>query len=99
MRKFFYTYIHNKFFYTGLLFTIWLVFFDQENLTVQHQLSSTLHDLRDQKEYYLEETEINKQTIHQLETDSAALERLAREKYYMKRKNEDVFVVVSKEDE
>jgi cell division protein FtsB len=98
MKNFFFKYIHNKFFYAGFLFAVWLVFFDQENLIVQHELSTTLHDLRNQKEYYIGETEKNQQTIQQLETDSAALEKLAREKYYMKRKNEDVFVVVKEDD-
>ncbi len=99
MQNFFKKYVHNKFFYTGFLFLIWLVFFDQENLIVQHELRTTLNNMRDQKEYYLEETENNRKTIHLLETDSAELETLAREKYYMKRDNEDVFVVVREKDD
>lgn len=98
MQKFFKKYINNKFFYTGFLFAVWLVFFDQENLMVQNNLMNNLNDLKDQKAYYLEETEKNREVIHLLETDSVELETLAREKYYMKRDNEDVFVVVKQED-
>ena len=99
MQYFFKKYIHNKFFYTGFLFLVWLIFFDQENLIEQHRLRNSLNDLRDQKEFYLEETAENQQIIHLLETDSTELETLAREKYYMKRDNEDVFVIVREEDD
>jgi cell division protein FtsB len=99
MKAFFLKYLNNKFFYTGLVFLVWLTFFDQENLLVQNNLRNTLDDLKDQKEFYLEETEKNQQTIESLETDSTQLEKLAREKYYMKRENEDVYVFVNEKEE
>jgi cell division protein FtsB len=98
MKKFFFKYVHNRFFYTGLFFVVWMVFFDQENLIVQNRLSNTLQELQQQKTFYLEETASNKQTIRRLESDTAALEKLAREKYYMKRDNEDVYVIVKKKN-
>lgn len=98
MKDLFRRYLHNKYFYTGMFFLIWMLFFDQENLIVQYELSATLHQLEDQKIFYLEETAVNRETIQLLETDSAKLETLAREKYYMKRENEDIFVIIREED-
>lgn len=73
---------------------VWMVFFDQESFVEQYKLSQTLNGLESQKSFYLEEIEKNDQTINTLESDTAALERFAREKYYMKRENEEVYVIV-----
>ena len=73
---------------------IWMVFFDQESFIEQYKLSQTVDGLESQKSFYLEEIEKNDQTIKTLENDTAALERFAREKYYMKRDNEEVYVIV-----
>ena len=94
MKTFFKKYINNKYFYTGLAFVIWMVFFDQESFIEQYKLSQTVDGLESQKSFYLEEIEKNDQTIKTLENDTAALERFAREKYYMKRDNEEVYVIV-----
>ena len=87
----------NKYFYTGMAFLIWMIFFDQDNFVEQYRLSRNLNELRSKKEYYLQEIAKNKQKIHRLETDSAYIEKFAREKYYMKKDNEDVFVIVNGE--
>ncbi len=97
MKDFFKKYINNKYFYTGLAFIVWLIFFDQESLIDQYQLSSTLENLEDQKTYYQDEIEYNEKTIYELENDSTKLEKFAREKYYMKKDNEEVFVIVDED--
>jgi len=71
-----------------------MVFFDQESFIEQYRLSQTLRGLESQKEFYIEEIEKNEITIELLETDSSALEKFAREKYYMKKDNEEVFVII-----
>lgn len=75
-----------------------MVFFDQESFIEQYRLSRTLQGLQEQKTFYLEEIEKNEKTIELLETDTSALEKFAREKYYMKKDNEEVFVIIEKED-
>ena len=91
---FFKKYINNRYFYTGLAFIVWMLFFDQENIVEQMHLSRQLNDLEDQKEFYLHEIEANTEAINVLENDTARLEEYAREKYYMKKDGEDVFVLV-----
>lgn len=91
-------YILNKYFITGIAFLIWMVFFDQESFIDQFRLSRALKNLESQKTYYEEEIEKNKGTINVLENDTAHLEKYAREKYYMKKDNEDVFVIIEEEE-
>jgi cell division protein FtsB len=84
----------NKYFYVSLGFAVWMVFFDQESLVVQYKLSSEIRNLKQQEKFYAEEIAKNKSTLEILTTDTASLEKFAREKYFMKKTNEDVFVVV-----
>jgi len=91
-------YLHNKYFYTGFIFLIWMLFFDQESFITQYQLNQTLNDLQDKKEFYQAETENNRNIIEKLETDTAWLEKFAREKYFMKKDNEEVFVIIREEN-
>lgn len=95
---FFKKYINNKYFYTGLIFLVWMVFFDQENFIEQYRLSSNLDDLRAKKTYYQDEIANNEKAIYELENDSSQIEKFAREKYFMKRDNEEVFVIIKEED-
>jgi cell division protein FtsB len=87
-------YFHNKYFYTGLVFLVWMIFFDQENFIEQYHLTKTLNDLDSKKEFYQEEIAQNEEKINLLETDAEYLEKFAREKYFMKKENEDVFVII-----
>ncbi len=96
---FFKKYINNKYFYAGLLFLIWLVFFDQESLLVQYKLSQSKNDLIKQKEYYIDNIKNDNAAINTLQNDTSQLEKYAREKYYMKKDNEDVFIIVHKDSE
>lgn len=96
---FFRKYINNKYFYTGLAFVIWWVFFDQERLIVQYNLAKVKLGLEEQKEYYIDEIKKDQEAINTLQTDTVQLEKYAREKYYMKKDNEDVFVIIRDEEE
>lgn len=92
--KFFKKYINNRYFYAGLLFVVIMVFFDQENVVEQFYLSQQLNELEEQKAFYLDEIKKNSEAIYVLEHDTVRLEEYAREKYYMKKDNEDVYVLV-----
>ncbi len=95
---FFKKYINNWFFYTGLLFVIWITFFDKNSLIEQFRLNNTLNDLRSREKFYNDEIQKTSDEIRAYENDTALLEKFAREKYYMKKDNEEVFVVVRKEE-
>ncbi len=89
--------VKNKYFITTLVFLLWLSVFDRNNLISQYELSSTLQELKQQKNYYLQEIRKDKQTTHELKTDQKNLEKFAREKYLMKKEEEDLFIIVPEE--
>ena len=91
---FFKKYINNKFFYTALAFVVWMVFFDSDNFLEQIRLNQQIKKLEKQKIFYNKEITKNKNAINALQYDTAKLEDYARERYFMKKDNEDIYVVV-----
>lgn len=89
-------YLRNFYLVTGILALLWMTFFDRYNFISQyktHQRISELEaDLKFYKDGYTEIQEWN----HLLENDPAELERLAREEHFMKRPDEDVYVIKEK---
>lgn len=71
-----------------------MVFFDTESIREQMKLSKTLNELQEHKAYLQSEIDKNNNAVYILENDTAALERFAREKYYMKRDSEDVYFIL-----
>lgn len=71
-----------------------MLFFDQESIIVQYNLSKDIKGLEQQEKFYAEEIEKNKASLNILTNDTASLEKYARETYFMKKDKEDVFVVV-----
>ena len=76
-------------------FTVWITFFDESNLFVQRQRTKELNDLNKKIEYYKGQVDQTKQELNDLQNDPVILEKYAREKYFMKKDNEDVFVIDS----
>lgn len=98
MRHFFLKYINNRYFYTGLAFLIWMAFFDSDNLREQMRLSNKIERLDQQKNFYQKEIQKNKSSLNALKYDTTRLEKYAREKYFMKKDNEDVYVIIHKKE-
>jgi len=88
------TVILNKYFLTSLAFLVWLFFFDSNNILIRLRLKNQLNELRKEKQFYLDEIRKDSILTHKLLNDTAELERFAREKYLMKKDNEDLFLVV-----
>ncbi|HPT22066.1 MAG TPA: septum formation initiator family protein [Bacteroidales bacterium] len=85
----------NKYFLTILIFTIWLLFLDSNNLVARFRDIRELHKLRTDKEYYSKRVEADKQKLHELRTDDNNLEKFAREQYHMKKPDEDLFIILT----
>lgn len=88
--------LKNKYFLTLLLVVSWCVFFDSNDFVTQYQMRQTLRQLKSDRQYYLDEIKNNKEAMRELQTNPENLEKFAREKYLMKKDNEDLFVVVQK---
>ncbi|CAN5548131.1 hypothetical protein BH11BAC1_BH11BAC1_05920 [soil metagenome] len=87
-------FVYNRYMFTFLGFLVWLSFFDKHDFILQHSYRNKLSDLIHEREYYITQIEINKTDMKELFTNNRNLEKFAREKYYMKRDNEEVFVFV-----
>jgi cell division protein DivIC len=87
-------YLRNKYVLTIVLFAVWVGFFDQNNLVDRFSNLKKLKQLNKEKEYYAKKIVEDQQRLKELKSDSDDLEKFARETYYMKKDNEDVYVVV-----
>jgi len=75
-----------------VVFVIWMLFFDANSWLIHHELNTDIEALEDEKEYYKREIEKDNKAIKKLSTEEG-LEKFAREEYYMKRENEEVFII------
>ena len=89
----------NFFFITGVVFLVWMLFFDTNDLVSQYQLRKKVRDLEDKKQYFTEKIEAVNKDRAELMSNPQLLEKFAREKYLMKRQGEEVFIVVDEDDE
>jgi cell division protein DivIC len=83
----------NKYFLVLILFVGWLVFFDKHQVLTQWDLHQTLQNLEEEKAFYEEKIEEAWEDKQDIEVNR---EKFAREKYYLKKKDEDVFVIREK---
>ena len=86
--------LKNKFFIAGMAFIVWMLFFDRNDLASQYEYRTRVQKLEEEKEFYTVEIEKADSELKELTTNIQSLEKFARERYYMKRENEDVYVVV-----
>jgi hypothetical protein len=84
----------NKYFLTTVVFLVWLVFFDSNNILTNMRTRDKLNGLRKDKKFYIDEVKKDSILIQKLLYDTLELERYAREKYLMKKDNEDVYLVI-----
>lgn len=73
------------------IFLVWIFFFD-ENTHLNREFNKEIEELKTTIDFYKKEIDRDKKTIEMLQ-DSLQLERFAREKYLMKKKNEDVYII------
>ncbi len=83
----------NRYIITIVLFVVWLVFFDENNLISQIQARGELNKLRAEKQYFSDKIDDYTFQLNALDTDPGFVEKYAREHYYFSKENEDIFVV------
>ncbi len=87
--------VKNYYIIATLGFVVWVGFFDNDNLVSQYKQRKELRELMQQKKYYVDEIQKNKDLVKALTTDKKALEKFGREHYLMKRKNEDIYLIIN----
>jgi len=85
-------FLKNSYVIIIIIFVIWMIFFDSNSILVHNELNNDINDLNNQKEYYKNEIERDNIELNQIKTDSG-LEKYAREKLFMKRENEEIFII------
>lgn len=75
-----------------VVFVVWMLFFDANSWLIHRELNADIDDLNDEKEYYQKEIEKDNKAIKELSTEEGT-EKIAREKYYMKKENEDIYII------
>lgn len=85
---------NNYYIIIFFVFLLWMFLFDKNDLISQYQHMQKLRGLESDRDYIKKEIKVIEKDINDLSTDKERLEKFAREKYLMKKENEDVFVIV-----
>jgi len=86
------SFLKNKYVLTLIAFTIWMLFFDRNDFISQISRFKKLSELQTNTSFYNQKIETAKAELEKRKNDPSAYERIAREKYYMKKDNEDLFI-------
>lgn len=89
-------YVKNIYFAILAFFIVWMMFFDKYNLYSHYKFSKKLNYLENQREYFLKEIDEIEELKTELFSTDEKKEKFARERYWMKKDNEDIFVIVEK---
>lgn len=84
--------VTNVFVLIFIPFVIWMLFFDENSYLVHREFDKEINDLQSTISFYKKKIAEDKATIKKLQ-DSLQLEKFAREKYLMKKENEDVYII------
>ena len=87
------SFVKNKYVITGFLFIIWMLFFDRKDWSLITAMRDKLHDLQKSEAHLTEKIGDTKKELGLLKTNAQTIEKYAREKYLMKKDNEDLFIV------
>ncbi|MDC8003502.1 septum formation initiator family protein [Aureisphaera galaxeae] len=76
----------------AILFLVWNFYFDANSYFLHKELREEINSLEETKEFYEEEIKKDRAFIEKMK-DSNEVEKYAREKYYLKRENEDIYII------
>lgn len=85
--------VKNKYTIAFGVFLVCILFLDRNDVFNQLQRRQELKKLEEKKKYYQQEIDKTQTDLNSLQNNPQALEKFAREKFYLKKSNEDVFIV------
>ncbi len=91
-QKAWFRFFSNKYVLLSLIFIIWMVFLDSNSWMVHSELNQELNELEENKQHFQKEIDKDQTIIKKLQ-DSVELEKFARQKYFMKRADEDIYII------
>lgn len=90
-------FLGNRYVLVLLFFTIWILFLDNYSYLDHRFLNKQIDELEDNKKYYQDEIAKDEKSIKDLK-NPGQIEKYAREKYYMKRDSEDIYIIDIEKD-
>ena len=91
-------FIYNKYFLATSLFVVWMLFFDRNDFFTQMERKGELQEIEDSKAYFAQKIDEGKKFSMEMRSNADAVEKFVREKYLMKRDNEDLFLIEKPEE-
>ena len=82
----------NRYILILIVFGIWMLFFDNYSDLEHRILDKEINEIEDNINYYRSEIKKDSTSIKHLKNDNR-VEKYAREKYFMKRENEDIYII------
>ena len=83
----------NKYAIVFVVFAVFVTFFDEHNLIQRWKSHKKIDQLEVELNFYKEEIKATKQKKNELQSSKENLEKFAREHYYMRKENEDIFII------
>ena len=87
------TLVRNPYVVSVVIFLLWMTFIDDDNLITSHRYSQKIEELSEEKESLLNGIEQDRREMKELKSNSETLEKFAREKYFMKKDDEVIFII------
>ena len=87
----------NRYVLVLIFFTIWILFLDNYSYLEHRVLDKEIEEIEDNINYYKTEIKKDSASIKHLKNNDR-VEKYAREKYYMKRENEDIYIIEFEDD-
>lgn len=82
----------------SIIFIIWMLFFDTNSYLTHKELNNEISKIKHEKEYYKSKLDSENIQYKNLKNNKEAREKYARENYFFKKNNEDIFIMVTKDD-
>ena len=90
-----FSWLKNKYLLAASFFIVWMFFFDPKDWGVAFEKNAKLKELQNSELHLSNTIQKTKEELSQLKTNAQTIEKYAREKYLMKKDNEDLFIVSS----
>ncbi|MEP7164877.1 MAG: septum formation initiator family protein [Ferruginibacter sp.] len=86
-------FVKNKYFIAAAFFIVWMLFFDMRDWSLINGRREKLSDLQESEQHLNIQIAETRKELDLLKTNAQTIEKYAREKYLMKKDNEDLFIV------
>jgi cell division protein FtsB len=90
------SFLKNKYVLSVLAFIVWMIFFDPKDWSLITARQNKLEELQKSEQHLNQQIAETRQELGLLKTSAATIEKYAREKYHMKKDNEEIFIVNSR---